>query len=524
MMTVTQLAEACQLGNKNACRALSMTILCASHFTFADAEEDTDHPNRMPFKGVLLLLDQASTKPPHGSRGHRILVPLSAAKKHLSGIVGMGVNYDPGNLDEHMPRHKVGVITDAWIEGNKAWVSGFVYKKDFPEAEKQLKGRKDLGMSMELANVYVEDENADVWRLLQFDFTGATILKKDAAAYYGTSLSAKAVLQKIPSAAAAAAKGEGETMDKDQKKKKKVAIAAAGTGISTDQLATVIARAVRAGNQELVAAINASTEKQDSLAEKVDELAGVVIQGSADVSDEEDVDLEAASDDEEDMDAAKSEDDEDDDMDAAKSKDDGDDDEDEDDDSEDDDDDDELDAMEDLEDKAPYRDPGEVNKGAKNKGRKTSTTDVGAEAAGGKPFPNLVKGGKGMKGSASLQAAATTIRGLQRKLSIQASAHKKQIKKLNNKLERMDSQLQAAADQTTRRSAIPSDLTNLAAKSNIDLRELQASGQKMTVEQVDTMIAASGMDVEPHQKMAWKNRLLEQGLMEEGRIERTFLN
>lgn len=174
-----------------ACKAISVCILGASQYGLTDvaAEDDSDHPNKMPFTGTLLLVDQPSTKPPHGSRGHRIFVATEVAKKTLDSLIGMGVNYDPGDLNEHMPRHKVGIITDAWLDGNRVRVKGWIYKKDFPEAAKDLK-QGGLGMSMELANVYVRDENEDVWYLSNFQFTGATILKKEAAAYYGTSLAA----------------------------------------------------------------------------------------------------------------------------------------------------------------------------------------------------------------------------------------------------------------------------------------------------------------------------------------------
>lgn len=505
---VAKLVRSCKLGNGAACQALSLTIFSAAHFTMADADEDADHPNAMPFRGVLLLLDQASTKPPHGSRGHRILVPKDAAEKHLKSLIGMGVNYDPGNLDEHMPRHKVGVVTDAWITGNKVWVKGIIYKKDFPEAEKDLQGRRDLGMSMELANVFVRDDNEDVWYLQDFSFTGCTILRKDAAAYAQTSLAARA----------AATRG-GAAMKSD--KKKKLVVAAAGDGISEEQLAKVIASSVGAAVGKAMQPIAASIE---AMAGRLDEVGSVIIQGAAASEDEdEEVTVDAAAheeEDDDDMDAARHEDDEDD-MDAAgkKSKADDEDDDEESDDDEDDSDD-ELDAMEDLEEKAPHSEPGEVNHAMKTKGRKTTTTDVGAEAMGKKPFPNL-------KSSASIAAAATTIRSLSaslkksnHKLAMQAAAHAKDMTKMKNRLRRMEVQLQAAADATDRRTVIPVDLANLAAKSNYDLRELHASGQKLSVEQVDAMIAASGMDVEPHQKIAWKNRLMEFGLMDVGEVRR----
>jgi hypothetical protein len=176
---------------KRVLAAEKLTITAGAMATLKGFEDEDSHVNKMPFKGILLILDQASTKPPHGSRGHRIYVPSKVAKKKIDDLIGMAVNYARGGLDAHETRHKVGVITKVWIAGDKVWVEGVVWKKDFPEAASDLK-RRGLGMSMELADVYVRDEDEPVWHLEDFTFTGATILLKSAAAYYDTSLDVSA--------------------------------------------------------------------------------------------------------------------------------------------------------------------------------------------------------------------------------------------------------------------------------------------------------------------------------------------
>jgi len=198
---VTKLIRQCGRGGDNACAMVRKAIsvgrveisLQAAGYTVFNAhiDEKDGNPNKMPFDGVLLLVDTASTKPPHGSQGHRIYVPKAIAEEKLKGLVGMAINYDPGGLEAHATRHKVGIITRAWIDGNRVKVKGIIWKKDFPEAARDLK-KPGLGMSMELADVYVRDENEDVWHLEDFEFTGATILVKTAAAYYNTSLTASA--------------------------------------------------------------------------------------------------------------------------------------------------------------------------------------------------------------------------------------------------------------------------------------------------------------------------------------------
>src|ERR1017187_3799529 len=147
-------------------------------------EADAQHPNKLKFKGVLVRLDEASSKPPNGAAGHRIFVSTEVAKKRLGSLIGMGLNYAP-DLDSHAQQRKVGVITKAWIDGKDLRVEGHVWKHDFPKAEKDLK-QTGLGMSMELGDVRVDDPHADVWALDDFQFLGATILWRDSAAYNRT--------------------------------------------------------------------------------------------------------------------------------------------------------------------------------------------------------------------------------------------------------------------------------------------------------------------------------------------------
>jgi hypothetical protein len=494
-----------------------------SHVDFSGIDlKDPDHPNKLPFKGTLLLLDQPSDKPPHGSRGHRILVPAEVAKKNLDSIIGMGVNYDAG-LDEHDPRRKVGVITEATIRGSKFDVGGFIYCKDFPEAETKLHGRHDLGMSMELANVYVRDENEPIWYLNDFQFTGATILKKNAAAYTTTSLAASAAIVravKSSLAASQAAKGEGEQMPVTKKVEKKKAVAAASSDITL--MAGAIGEAVKAAVTEAnTLVVQAVTQLSEDMAEIKESL-----QASA-AAMEEDDGIAAAKDDDDDMTAKKDD-----------SSDDSSDDEEDDEDDEDDGDDqmaakkedDDMEAdQEDLEDGAPYEEPGEVGKNFKTKGKKTGTTKVGAAGV----FPNLAKGIKSsVKASGNDIAAAAFVESLQARFERQFYRKVREIKgiyaakekKLNRKVSRMEEQLKAAADRTDRRSVIPSDLVNLAAKSSVDLYSIQASGQKLEPSQVDAIINESGLEVDSVTRMGWKNRLMQCGLMSDGHIDRGFGN
>jgi hypothetical protein len=144
------------------------------------------HPNRLPFEGVLTLVDVASDKAPSGARGHRVVLTRAAAEAALPSLLGMAVDYKAG-WDGHDARQKCGIITTAELEARKLRVAGFIFAKDFPEIEQQMRSDGAMGMSYELADAHVADMRAQVWTLTRATFTGAAILLRDKAAYQETS-------------------------------------------------------------------------------------------------------------------------------------------------------------------------------------------------------------------------------------------------------------------------------------------------------------------------------------------------
>ena len=151
----------------------------------------TGHPNRLPFEGVLTLVDTASDKPPSGARGHRVLLKSDAVDRALPSLLGMALDYAPG-LDRHDARRKVGIITSADLEdlntgARKLSVTGYLFAQDFPELVREMSGpAKELGMSYEITGVRVADLRAPVWTITDFIFTGAAVLRRDKAAYRDT--------------------------------------------------------------------------------------------------------------------------------------------------------------------------------------------------------------------------------------------------------------------------------------------------------------------------------------------------
>ncbi|MGH9593325.1 MAG: hypothetical protein ACRD5L_09560, partial [Bryobacteraceae bacterium] len=116
------------------------------------------HPNRVPFEGVLTVVNAASDKAPAGARGHRVMLTRDAAGKALPSLLGMAVDYRPG-WDGHDARRKLGLVTEANVIGPRLVVRGYLYARDFPEVTRAIEAHapEKLGMSYELADARVED-------------------------------------------------------------------------------------------------------------------------------------------------------------------------------------------------------------------------------------------------------------------------------------------------------------------------------------------------------------------------------
>lgn len=150
-----------------------------------------NHPNKMPFKGILTRIDEPSDSAPHGSGGRRILVTRAAAEGALSSLLGMavGLRYD---FKGHDPQNKVGLITGAEIVGNAINIEGFIYASDFPnEALNIHRQQARLGFSFE-ALIAWEVGDGDPAVATKCIFTGAAILLKTDAAYKSTAIAAAA--------------------------------------------------------------------------------------------------------------------------------------------------------------------------------------------------------------------------------------------------------------------------------------------------------------------------------------------
>ena len=149
------------------------------------------HPNKHPFSGIVTRIGLPSDKPPGGSMGKRVILTPEAVEAAIPSLLGMGVDYTR-DFDGHDPQAKIGIITEAKSKGDALHIKGFFYAADFPHIVQEIvANRRALGWSYELIVKAGGSQVAgDFLVVSDFDFTGAAVLRKDAAAYSTTTLAA----------------------------------------------------------------------------------------------------------------------------------------------------------------------------------------------------------------------------------------------------------------------------------------------------------------------------------------------
>ena len=150
------------------------------------------HPNALPFTGTLCQLNVASTRPPSGANGHRVRISTTVAQRALPSLLGQGVDMTC-DLQEHDRRFKIGVVTEAWCQGNDLRIRGHFYARDFPDEIAAIQRQKaQLGFSYEVTAVETANVHAPVWDLTRLTFCGCAVILKSLAAYQETSIAARA--------------------------------------------------------------------------------------------------------------------------------------------------------------------------------------------------------------------------------------------------------------------------------------------------------------------------------------------
>ncbi len=161
-------------------------------------------------------------------------------------------------------------------------------------------------------------------------------------------------------------------------------------------------------------------------------------------------------------------------------------------------------------------DPGDLNPDASSNARsnaRSGSTKLSPGKAGKNPGIAASKEKKGTL--VQISAAAKMIRSLR----AENDHLKQENKRQQNRISAIEASLERYADRVERRSISP-EISALLEKSGYDARELMSSKQRLSVADVDQMFAQSGIPLEPQMRAAFKNQLLQLGLMESGEVRR----
>jgi len=79
-------------------------------------------------------------------------------------------------------------------------ISGYLFAHDFPDVVDKIRahGSSTLGMSYEIANATVPNQDALIWTVTDFTFTGAAVLLRDKAAYPQTWIAVQPASSRQP--------------------------------------------------------------------------------------------------------------------------------------------------------------------------------------------------------------------------------------------------------------------------------------------------------------------------------------
>lgn len=151
------------------------------------------HPNAMYFTATFARIGTPSDGTPCGA-DEPVVIDAEEAAKSIKTMNFMGIDCEWNEwwpeycMTGHDTRNKIGVVRNAYIEGNELKIDGLIYSKDFSDIAFFIKNATpSLGFSMEcLASSEIQDDNYE--HLHDITFTGVAILFKNLAAYEDTYL------------------------------------------------------------------------------------------------------------------------------------------------------------------------------------------------------------------------------------------------------------------------------------------------------------------------------------------------
>ena len=164
------------------------------------AMTSADNPDVLAFSATVAFIDTPTDATPcGGTQGFQTVI--SSENIDVESLVGSGVNvaysdwWAGYNFKGHDKHNKIGVIDEAWLEGNEVKVKGHIWKSDFPDIADTIECAKDsLGASVEVYfEGFKQDKVAKTLTGLNAHFTGVALLYKSKAAFKKTSIMCSAM-------------------------------------------------------------------------------------------------------------------------------------------------------------------------------------------------------------------------------------------------------------------------------------------------------------------------------------------
>jgi hypothetical protein len=145
-----------------------------------------NHPNFLPWEGVACRVEEYSSQRVHMLDevkkqlvlGPKLGYTRAAMEDQLPFMVGMALNVNPNDLENHWPRSACGIVTAAWIDGNEVKVSGGIFGNEWPDAVAAIENG-ELGLCPLIRNAVthynLEDPGLAVISKFSFSCLGALV-------------------------------------------------------------------------------------------------------------------------------------------------------------------------------------------------------------------------------------------------------------------------------------------------------------------------------------------------------------
>jgi hypothetical protein len=157
---------------------------------------ELNHANWWPVEGIATFIDKTSERPLHISNydtqtqsdGPKVIFSRAAVENALPTLLGMGFCPQQAVPEHHIPRSNCGIITEAWIDGDKLMVRGGVYGINFPEVVVALE-KGGIGLCPAFHDTLFDHKNLpESITVLHTTFTAVNIVHSWAASFDNTKI------------------------------------------------------------------------------------------------------------------------------------------------------------------------------------------------------------------------------------------------------------------------------------------------------------------------------------------------